>query len=58
MMLMGTYDVLFARQREIDAQRRQVEALRDYWLARLELERAVGGSLEAAHRGAERETTP
>jgi cobalt-zinc-cadmium efflux system outer membrane protein len=58
MMLMGTYDVLFARQREVDAQRRQIEALRDYWLARLELERAVGGTLEPAGPAGETETKP
>jgi cobalt-zinc-cadmium efflux system outer membrane protein len=57
MMLKGTYDVLFARQREVDAQRRYVEALRDYWLARLSLERAVGGELIAAGQAAETETT-
>jgi cobalt-zinc-cadmium efflux system outer membrane protein len=48
MMLMGTYDVLFARQREVETERRAIEALRDYWLARFELERVVGGRLDAA----------
>jgi cobalt-zinc-cadmium efflux system outer membrane protein len=45
-MLMGTYDLLQAKDRELDAQRGAVEATRDYWIARAELERAVGGSFE------------
>lgn len=45
MMLGGTPDVLAEKAREIDAERRAIEALRDYWIARAELERAVGGRL-------------
>lgn len=48
MMLGGTPDVLAEKTREIEAERRSIEALRDYWIARAELERAVGGRLEAA----------
>ena len=47
-MLMGTYDLLLARQNETAANRAYVEALRDYWLARVQLERAVGGRLATA----------
>jgi len=44
-MLKGAYDLLFAKQNEIAAERSYIEAWRDYWIARAELERAVGGSL-------------
>lgn len=46
-MLKGTYDLLEAKQHEIEAERAAVEASRDYWIARTALERAVGGSLAA-----------
>ena len=44
-MLKGPYDLLFARQNELAAERGYIEALRDYWVARADLERAVGGRL-------------
>lgn len=44
-MLKGTYDLLLAKQNEVAAERSYIEAWRDYWIARAELERAVGGSL-------------
>ncbi len=44
-MQLGVFELLMARSAEIDAGRQSVEALRDYWLARTALERAVGGSL-------------
>ena len=44
-MLRGAYDLLFAKQNEVAAERSYIEAWRDYWIARAELERAVGGSL-------------
>jgi cobalt-zinc-cadmium efflux system outer membrane protein len=44
-MLKGAYDLLLAKQNEIAAERSYIEARRDYWIARAELERAVGGSL-------------
>jgi cobalt-zinc-cadmium efflux system outer membrane protein len=45
-MLKGTYDVLAARQALANSARGASESERDYWLARTELERAVGGSLQ------------
>lgn len=39
------YDLLAAKEREQMAERGQIEAVRDYWMARAELERAVGGRL-------------
>jgi cobalt-zinc-cadmium efflux system outer membrane protein len=44
-MLKGPYDLLIARQNELAAERAGIEARRDYWIARAELERAVGGRL-------------
>jgi len=45
-MLLGVFELLQARQNEIDAGRAYVAALTDYWTARAELERAVGGRLK------------
>ncbi len=46
-MLVGTYQLLETRTDQIDARQDYVEALRDYWIARSELELAVGGRLPA-----------
>ena len=44
-MQVSLFDLLRAKQEEVNAGREYVEALRDYWIARAELEKAVGGSL-------------
>jgi cobalt-zinc-cadmium efflux system outer membrane protein len=44
-MLLGTYQLLEAKRSEVDAYREYIEALRDYWIVRSELERASGGGL-------------
>lgn len=44
-MLKGAYDLLLAKQNEVATERSYIEAWRDYWIARAELERAVGGNL-------------
>ncbi|HHT9115700.1 MAG TPA: TolC family protein [Candidatus Wunengus californicus] len=44
-MLIGVYELLLAKQNQINAGREYIEALRDYWIARSDLERAVGGRL-------------
>ena len=44
-MQLGNAVLLSAKEREALAERESIEALRDYWIARAELERAVGGSL-------------
>jgi cobalt-zinc-cadmium efflux system outer membrane protein len=44
-MLLGVYQLLAAKQAEVTAYREYIEAIRDYWLARSDLERAVGGRL-------------
>jgi cobalt-zinc-cadmium efflux system outer membrane protein len=47
-MLAGVFQLLVAKRDEIDAGRGYIEALRDYWIARCDLERAVGGELALA----------
>lgn len=47
-MLIGVYQLLQAKQDEVQAYRGYVEAVRDYWVARSELERAVGGRIALA----------
>jgi cobalt-zinc-cadmium efflux system outer membrane protein len=46
MMLLGVYDLLAARRQEVEAEKAYVAAWRDYWIARVQLERAIGGPLE------------
>ncbi len=51
-MLRGAPDLFLARQNAISAERSAAEALRDYWIARADLERAVGGRLDAGKAAA------
>jgi len=48
MMLKGAYDLLAAKQAEVATERAYIEAWRDYWIARTQLERALGGRLPSA----------
>jgi len=50
-MFLGVFQLLEARQAEIDADREYIQALSEYWLARTDLEKAVGRRLPtgAAH---------
>jgi cobalt-zinc-cadmium efflux system outer membrane protein len=41
----GTFQLIAAKERELIAEREYTEAWRDYWIARAELEKAVGGKL-------------
>ena len=45
-MLLGVYQLLMAKQSEVNAYREYIEAVRDYWIARAELSRATGGKIE------------
>ncbi|MDB5290032.1 MAG: czcC 1 [Phycisphaerales bacterium] len=47
-MFVGVFQLLQAKREQIDAGRQYIEALKDYWTARAELERAVGGKLPPA----------
>lgn len=44
-MLIGQFDLLLAKQQEYDAYRGQLQALSDYWIARVELAKVVAGKL-------------
>ena len=44
-MLTGVFELIAARRAEFDAYLGYLESLRDYWIARAELERAVGANL-------------
>ena len=44
-MLLGVYQLLAAKQTEIEAYRQYIEAVRDYWIAHADLERAIGTRL-------------
>lgn len=44
-MLIGVFELIQARQQEYDAYQGYIEAIRDYWLHRVELERVAGGRL-------------
>jgi len=57
-MQLGVFTLLSAKQEEIEASRRSVEALRDYWIARAELQRAVGGKLPDATAPSEHKPEP
>jgi len=49
-MLKGTYDLLLAKQQEAQTERAYIEVWRGYWIARSELERAVGGNSRVRSR--------
>ena len=51
-MLLGIFQLLMAKQNQINAYRDLIEAARDYWVARSELDRATGGRIPAAKTAA------
>jgi cobalt-zinc-cadmium efflux system outer membrane protein len=44
-MLLGAFDLLAAKQQEFEAYQKYLEALRDYWMIRADLQRSLGGRL-------------
>ncbi len=54
-MQITPFQLLQAKQEEVKAGADYVEALRDYWVARAELEKAVGGSLSGKFVSLQRE---
>ncbi|MBI1818114.1 MAG: TolC family protein [Deltaproteobacteria bacterium] len=52
-MILGPLQLLQAKQGEIDTGRDYIEAQRDYWVTRTELERALGGRFDNAMANAE-----
>ena len=57
-MLLGTYQLLQTKQNEVNAYREFIEALRDYWTARADLERATGGTVPMAASAANASPEP
>lgn len=47
-MLVGVYELLLAQQMQVQTARQYVDASREFWLAWVELERAIGGRLPGA----------
>jgi cobalt-zinc-cadmium efflux system outer membrane protein len=46
-MLLGVHQLLLAKQSEVHAYREYIDAVRGYWIARSDLERATGGRLSS-----------
>jgi cobalt-zinc-cadmium efflux system outer membrane protein len=59
-MQIGLFELLAAKQAQIEAARSYIETVRDYWMARAELERALGGRVPATSPAASsaRQTPP
>ncbi len=57
-MQIGLYELLSAKREQVEAYRAYLESVRDYWIARAELERVMGGRIGAptppSERGADR----
>lgn len=57
-MQIGLYELLSAKREQVEAYRSYLESVRDYWIARAELERVMGGRVGAptppSQRGADR----
>ena len=49
-MLLGPYQLIMAKQNEINAQGEYVESLKDYWINHADLQRALGGDIRPAGR--------
>ena len=47
-MQIGLYELLAAKQAQVDSVRAYIRTVRDYWIARAELERALGGRVPGA----------
>jgi cobalt-zinc-cadmium efflux system outer membrane protein len=57
-MQKGNIELLAAKEREQNSEQTNVEALRDYWLTRVELERSLGGKLEMPSPPMPRQSQP
>lgn len=53
-MQIGLYELLGAKREQVETYRAYLGSIRDYWIARAELERALGGRIPGAGRGAPR----
>ena len=50
-MLLGVYALIQVKQNEVNAYREYIEAVRDYWIARGDVEHAIGGALPVVDSG-------
>ncbi len=57
-MLVGVFQLLQAKRAQVEAGHAFIEALRDYWIERNELERAVGGRLADSGEASPAEPAP
>ncbi len=57
-MLVGQFELILARQQEYDAYQSYLESVRDYWLARADLEHAIGTALPSDARIGTETVTP
>ena len=44
-MLMGAFDLFMAKQQEFAAYQKYLEAVKDYWIIRADMQRSLGGRL-------------
>jgi len=44
-MLMGAFDLLMAKQQKFESYQQYMEAVRDYWIIRADIQRSLGGRL-------------
>ncbi|MBT8363319.1 MAG: TolC family protein [Deltaproteobacteria bacterium] len=44
-MLTGAFDLIMAKQQEFEAYQKYLEAVRDYWIIRADMQRSLGGHL-------------
>ena len=44
-MLTGAFDLIMAKQQEFEAYKKYLEAVRDYWIIRADMQRSLGGRL-------------
>ena len=51
-MLTGAFDLIMARQQEFEAYQKYLEALRDYWMFRSDMQRSLGGRLPSQKQSA------
>lgn len=56
-MLIGPFQLLQARQQEIDAGAQYIEAMRDYWTARAQLEQILNGRIGLQRQSTSNENT-
>lgn len=57
-MLIGQFELLLAKQEEYNAYESYLMALKDFWLARIALSKAVGGELPSDTKIGERSVSP